>query len=93
MHRLQKEMTKLEINSRSYHRKFDGRMKDVRLGILASDPIESKIYKAYRKLGGGKIENYVTREDVNMDITSSSGQEMCVSDLSDYIGNTSDEED
>ena len=60
-----KEMTKLELNSISFHRKFDGKLKTVNLGLKRKDSNEKRINRIDNKLGFGKIENYIDEEDID----------------------------
>lgn len=76
-----KEMTKLEVNSVSYHRKFDGTLKKIDLGFKEADSIETKMCKAFDILGYGKIENFLSDEDIDEeDLTDNESDESSSSD-------------
>lgn len=60
-----KQMTKLELNSFSFHRKFDGKLKKLNFKFKNRDDDEDKIEKVYRVLGRGKIDEYVSDEDID----------------------------
>jgi hypothetical protein len=62
-----KEMTKIELNSYSYHRKFDGFMKEVKLNIKDKYKNEKKMVKIFDKLGYGQIEHYLDLETEDID--------------------------
>jgi hypothetical protein len=77
-----KEMTKLELNSYSFHRKFDGVLREIDLGFKKKDKNEKKICRAFDQLGYGQIEDYIDDEDIdsedltdNESISSSSDSE------------------
>jgi len=76
-----KEMTKLELNAHSFHRKFDGKLKDIHFGFKKKDSNDRKIEKAFDLLGYGQIEDYIDDEDLdpedlrNSDDESSSDEE------------------
>lgn len=60
-----KEMTKVDLNHCSFHRKFDGKLKRVDLGFKSGQSDSKKIRKAFKVLGYGKIENFIDREDID----------------------------
>ena len=60
-----KEMTKIDLNAYSYHRKFDGKLKKIDFEIKKKDGNETKMCKVFDTLGYGKIEDYVSDEDVD----------------------------
>tara|TARA_Y100000591_G_scaffold304688_1_gene301556 strand:+ start:78 stop:704 length:627 start_codon:yes stop_codon:yes gene_type:complete len=60
-----KEMTKIELNSVSFHRKFDGVMKTVNLGLKRKDSNEKRIRRAHKALGFGNIDEYIEDEDID----------------------------
>lgn len=71
-----KEMTKLDLNACLYHRKFDGKMKLVNLGLKRKDKNETKMCKAFEQLGYGQIEDYISDEDIDTeDLTDGSDEE------------------
>ena len=60
-----KEMTKIELNSVSFHRKFDGTLKMIDLGLKKKHDNETKICKVNDKIGGGGIEEFIDGEDID----------------------------
>ena len=60
-----KEMTKLELNSYAFHRKFDGGLHRIDLGFKKKDKTEKKIGKAFDLLSYGQIEDYIDQEDLD----------------------------
>jgi len=71
-----KEMTKLDLNHTSHHRKFDGKMKDVDLRFKKKDSTEKMMTRAFDVLGYGQIEDYVSDEDIDPeDLTEAESSE------------------
>lgn len=60
-----KELTKLELNHHSFHRKFDGVLDKVNLNLRNKDKNEKKMVKVFDVLGYGQIEDYVDKEDLD----------------------------
>ena len=60
-----KEMTKLEINSVMFHRKFDGELKIINIGMKKKDSNERRIERINDKLGFGQISDYIGEEDID----------------------------
>lgn len=60
-----KEMTKIDLNHKSFNRKFDGTLKKINLGLKKKDKNEKKIKRAFDKLGYGQIEEYIDKEDID----------------------------
>jgi len=60
-----KQMSKVELNSVSFHRKFDGELKTVNLGLKRKDSNEKRIMKTHEKLGFGNIDEYIDQEDID----------------------------
>lgn len=60
-----KEMTKVELNAHSFHRKFDGVLKKIDLDFRKKDSDETKICKTFDQLGYGQIEDYISDEDLD----------------------------
>lgn len=60
-----KEMTQVDLNHFSFHRKFDGVLKRVDLGLKSHYNNEKKMKKVFNVLGYGKIEEYVDQEDID----------------------------
>jgi len=76
-----KEMTKLEMNSYSFHRKFDGKLQKINFNFTKKDlrNNERMMCKIFDHLGYGQIEDYISDEDLDSE------------DLTDY--NSSSEEE
>ena len=70
-----KEMTLVELNSVTFHRKFDGNMTFVDLGLKKKDSNEKRIKRVHDKLGMGKIEDFIEDEDVEEDEECSGSEE------------------
>lgn len=62
-----KEMTKLELNSYAFHRKFDGKLKKITFNFKKKDlrNNERMICKVFDQLGYGQIEDYISDEDLD----------------------------
>jgi hypothetical protein len=62
-----KEMTKLELNSYSFHRKFDGKLKKIYFNFKKKDlrNDECMMCKIFDILGYGQIEDYISDEDID----------------------------
>ena len=60
-----KELTKLELNSVQFHRKFDGKLRTINLGLRRKDSNESKICKVFDILGYGGVDDYLSDEDLD----------------------------
>ena len=84
-----KEMSKVSLNYYSDHRKFDGRLKKIDFDFKKKDGNETKICKVFDTLGYGKIEDYISDEDID-------DEDLCsASDSTDEesISSSSSEED
>jgi len=75
-----KEMTKVDLNHTSFHRKFDGVLQKVDLGYTKKDGNDTKICKTFDILGYGQIENFIDDEDLD--------EEDLVSDDDDESGSS-----
>src|SRR3989344_5782626 len=58
-----KEMTEPDLNSTSFHRKFDGKLKKIDFKFKPNHSDKRKMKKIFNKLGGGLIDNYISDED------------------------------
>ncbi len=86
--RTAKELTKLELNSVQFHRKFDGKLRNINLGLRRKDSNESKICKVFDILGYGGVDDYLSDEDLDEeDLTDNP-----YSDESESSSESSDEE-
>ena len=80
-----KEMSKVDLNHTSFHRKFDGVLKKINLNFKKKDGNDTKICKTFDILGYGQIENFIDDEDID--------EEDLVSENDDDDDEDSDEED
>jgi hypothetical protein len=80
-----KQMTKLEINSVSFHRKFDGVLKTVNLGLKRKDSNEKRIERINDILGMGSIDNFIDEEDIDPEDRISDASESEHSEDEDLI--------
>lgn len=62
-----KEMSRLDLNAFTSHRKFDGTLKKIDFGFKNKNTDEQKLNKIFNKIGLGKIENYIDKEDLDPD--------------------------
>lgn len=60
-----KQMSKIEVNSVMFHRKYDGKMEKINFKFKRGDDDEDRIYKCNEILGRGGIEDYVSDEDID----------------------------
>lgn len=60
-----KQMTKLELNSYQFHRKFDGKLEKIDLGFKKKDKNLRMMEKTFDVLGYGQIEDYINDEDID----------------------------
>lgn len=60
-----KEMSKVDLNHTSFHRKFDGVLKKINLNFKKKDGNDTKICKTFDILGYGQIENFIDDEDID----------------------------
>ena len=56
------EMTRLEVNSYMFHRRFDGELDMIHFDLRKKDDNEDKLQKANDTLGYGRIEDYIGDE-------------------------------
>ena len=60
-----KELTMVDINSYTYHRKFDGKLEYIDLKLKKRDENEDMIEKIHDMLAFGDIDKYIDGEDKN----------------------------
>ena len=60
-----KEMTKVDLNHTSHHRKFDGDLQMIDLKFKKRDNNDKKMTRAFDALGYGQIEDYIDGEDID----------------------------
>jgi hypothetical protein len=71
--RTAKEMTTIDLNHYSCHRKFDGKLQKINLCIKSNN--EKNMMKAFDILGYGQIEDFIDNEDINESESSTSNDE------------------
>lgn len=86
-----KEMTKVDLNHYSFHRKFDGKLKKINLGLKDSYSNEKKMSKVFDVLGYGSIEDFIDQEDIDPEDIASEKDNSEESEESEE--NNSDSED
>tara|TARA_E500000331_G_scaffold352023_1_gene399796 strand:- start:110 stop:670 length:561 start_codon:yes stop_codon:yes gene_type:complete len=60
-----KELTMVDINSYTYHRKFDGKLQYIDFKLKRRDDNEDMIEKIHDKLAFGDIDKFIDNEDKN----------------------------
>jgi hypothetical protein len=88
-----KEMTKLDLNYRWFNRKFDGKLDIINLKFKKRDDDEKKIGKAFDQLGDGRIEDFLSDEDVDPGDLTDTPLSDSDSDTEDASISSSDSED
>ena len=58
-----REMCKVDLNSQSFHRKFDGTLEMIDFDLDDDDDDEDRIEKINRLIGYGNIDRFITYED------------------------------
>ena len=91
-----KEMTKVELNSVMYHRKFDGKLEMIDVGLRKNDKNDKKIVRFFNKLGIGMIADFADDEDIDEeDLTDDSDEDYSddSDDSTEYEYEISDDSD
>lgn len=71
-----KELTKVDLNHTSFHRKFDGVLKKINFKFKIKDTEEEKMWKIFDMLGYGQIENFIDDEDLDEeDLATDNGED------------------
>jgi hypothetical protein len=70
-----REMTLVDLNHTSRHRKFDGVLKKIDLGFKDTHSNEKKMNKAFDILSYGKIDEYIDKEDIDPSILVEGSEE------------------
>jgi len=60
-----KEMTKVDLNHTSFHRKFNGKLEKIDLRFTSRDKNDKKIKRVNDVLSYGKVEKYIGDEDID----------------------------
>lgn len=87
-----KEMTKVDINS-YFHRKFDGKMQKINLGFKDSDSDHKKMKKAFKVLGYGSIQDFLSEEDLDPEDRLELENQSSSSSEDDSESSSTDDED
>ena len=60
-------MTKLDLNSYAFHRKFDGKLEKINFNFTKKDICDNEcmMAKVFDQLGYGQIEDYISDEDLD----------------------------
>jgi hypothetical protein len=82
--RTAKEMTKLELNALMFHRKFDGKLEKVDLKLSKRDSNDKKLVKIFKRLGIGRIDNYIDDEDIDPENIASDSEVSGSDEETDY---------
>lgn len=80
-----KEMTKIDINAESFHRKFDGKLKPINFQFSKKDEKSTlrMMEKVFDQLSYGQIEDYISDEDIDSDDLQSESESDDEPDYSD----------
>jgi hypothetical protein len=78
-----REMTLVDLNHTSRHRKFDGVLKKIDLGFKDTHSNEKKMNKAFDILSYGKIDEYIDGEDIDPSILVDGSEEESSSESSE----------
>lgn len=88
-----KEMSKVDLNHTSFHRKFDGKLKKIDFDFKKKDGNETKICKVFDILGYGQIDDYISDEDIDPeDLVSNDSESTDNESVSDSDNNDTDSE-
>lgn len=70
-----KEMTKIDVNHCSWHRKFDGVLKPVTFNFKKKDSVEKKMIRINDLISNGQIENFIDDEDIDEEDLATDGED------------------
>ena len=62
------DMIRVDLNSESFNRKFDGVLDRIDFNIKKNDSVRKQMKKIHRLLGMGGIENFIDQEDEASDV-------------------------
>jgi hypothetical protein len=88
-----KEMTKVDLNHYSFHRKFDGKLKSIDLGLKEHYNNVKKMSKVFDVLGYGKIEDFIDMEDIDPEDLVNVGSDFSSEDSTDTDDTSCSESD
>jgi len=89
-----KEMTKLDLNSYAFHRKFDGKLEKINFNFTKKDMRDNEhmMAKVFDQLGYGQIEDYISDEDLDSeDLTDNDNNSDTNTDYESYSESESEE--
>ena len=86
-----KEMTKLELNSYAFHRKFDGKLKKINLNFKKKDKNEKKMCRTFDQLGYGQIEDFISDEDLDSEDLTDNNESDTDDDSTDSESSTEED--
>ena len=70
-----KEMTKIDMNPTSHHRKFDGVLQRITFPFKEKDKTVKKMTRVFDMLSYGQIEDYIDDEDIDDEDLTDHGSE------------------
>ena len=86
-----KEMTKIDLNHTSFHRKFDGKLQPINFKFRDGEKNKRKMRRVNKLLGMGGIERFIDKEDIDEeDLVSCDSSD---SSDTESFSSSSDEED
>lgn len=91
-----KEMTKVELNSVSFHRKFDGKLKRIKFKLKKGNSEKVTIVnmgRVFDKLGYGSIDEFVSDEDLDAEDLATDTEETEEDDDEDDDSEEEDDDD
>jgi len=89
-----KELTKVDLNHTSFHRKFDGVLKNIEFKFKKKASNEDKMWKIFDVLGYGQIENFIDDEDLDEeDLATDNGEDDEDDDEDDEEDDEEDEDE
>tara|TARA_Y100001980_G_C14515234_1_gene290567 strand:- start:437 stop:943 length:507 start_codon:yes stop_codon:yes gene_type:complete len=90
-----KEMTMIDINSYTYHRKFDGKLQYIDFKLKKKDDNEDMMDKVHNLLAFGDIDKYIDKEDKNGkdDVIEDGEEESDDDDNDDLVPKPTDDDD
>lgn len=86
-----KEMSRVELNSFTYHRKFDGTLQKIDLGLESYRDNFKRIKKCNRILGECGISEFIDGEDIDEDLKNNDVDEKHHPDIKSNEDTTSSE--
>ena len=88
-----KDMTKIDMNAFSFHRKFDGKLKPIDFGFTDTDKNIKKIKKCNDVLGYGSIDEFISDEDIDPEDLRNPDDESKESESDDEDSDDEDSDD